>query len=63
MLLSQQVGSHFHFIETNKRLVFDRLAAYGYRLVSILFLLVILVSSVNDILFKFHHMTLPLGVI
>lgn len=27
-----QVGSHFHFIETNKRLIFDRLAAYGFRL-------------------------------
>lgn len=27
-----QVGSHFHFIETNKRLVFDRLATYGFRL-------------------------------
>ncbi len=27
-----QVGSHFHFFETNKRLVFDRAAAFGYRL-------------------------------
>lgn len=27
-----QVGSHFHFFETNKMLVFDRAAAFGYRL-------------------------------
>jgi urease beta subunit len=27
-----QVGSHFHFFETNPALVFDRAAARGYRL-------------------------------
>ncbi|HKA59993.1 MAG TPA: urease subunit beta [Gemmatimonadales bacterium] len=27
-----QVGSHFHFFEVNRRLVFDRAAAYGMRL-------------------------------
>jgi len=27
-----QVGSHYHFFETNDALVFDREAAYGYRL-------------------------------
>ena len=27
-----QVGSHFHFFETNRCLVFDRTAAYGMRL-------------------------------
>ena len=27
-----QVGSHYHFIETNKGLSFDRSAAYGMRL-------------------------------
>ncbi|KAJ1548748.1 hypothetical protein HK405_015803 [Cladochytrium tenue] len=27
-----QVGSHYHFIETNKELEFDRAAAYGFRL-------------------------------
>jgi urease subunit gamma/beta len=27
-----QVGSHYHFIETNRALVFDRAAAYGMRL-------------------------------
>lgn len=27
-----QVGSHYHFIETNPQLVFDRAKAYGYRL-------------------------------
>ena len=27
-----QVGSHFHFFEVNRRLVFDREAAYGMRL-------------------------------
>jgi urease beta subunit len=27
-----QVGSHFHFFETNRALVFDRVAAYGMRL-------------------------------
>ena len=27
-----QVGSHFHFYETNPRLVFDRALAYGMRL-------------------------------
>jgi urease beta subunit len=27
-----QVGSHFHFFETNKALRFDRAAAYGMRL-------------------------------
>ena len=27
-----QVGSHYHFIETNKALCFDREAAYGFRL-------------------------------
>jgi urease subunit beta len=27
-----QVGSHYHFYETNLKLVFDRDAAYGYRL-------------------------------
>jgi urease len=28
----QQIGSHYHFIETNPQLEFDRLKAYGYRL-------------------------------
>jgi len=27
-----QVGSHYHFSETNRALVFDRRAAYGHRL-------------------------------
>ena len=27
-----QVGSHYHFIETNRALEFDRTAAYGMRL-------------------------------
>src|SRR5919201_2545395 len=27
-----QVGSHFHFFEANRRLAFDRAAAYGMRL-------------------------------
>ncbi|WP_119070992.1 urease subunit beta [Rubrobacter indicoceani] len=27
-----QVGSHFHFFETNRALRFDRAAAYGFRL-------------------------------
>ena len=27
-----QVGSHYHFVETNRALVFDRKLAYGYRL-------------------------------
>jgi urease beta subunit len=27
-----QVGSHYHFAETNRALLFDRLAAYGQRL-------------------------------
>jgi urease subunit beta len=27
-----QVGSHYHFAETNSALAFDRLAALGYRL-------------------------------
>ena len=27
-----QVGSHFHFLEVNRCLVFDRVAAYGMRL-------------------------------
>lgn len=27
-----QVGSHYHFIETNRELLFDRCQAYGYRL-------------------------------
>jgi urease subunit beta len=27
-----QVGSHYHFYETNDALVFDRAAAYGFRL-------------------------------
>jgi urease subunit gamma/beta len=27
-----QVGSHYHFVETNRALVFDRAAAYGRRL-------------------------------
>ena len=27
-----QVGSHYHFFETNDALVFDRVAARGYRL-------------------------------
>ena len=27
-----QVGSHYHFFETNDALAFDRNAAYGYRL-------------------------------
>jgi urease subunit beta len=27
-----QVGSHYHFFETNEALSFDREAAYGYRL-------------------------------
>lgn len=27
-----QVGSHFHFFEVNRELIFDRPAAYGFRL-------------------------------
>ena len=27
-----QIGSHYHFVETNRALVFDRAAAYGMRL-------------------------------
>jgi urease subunit beta len=27
-----QVGSHYHFYETNEALAFDRPASYGYRL-------------------------------
>jgi urease subunit beta len=27
-----QVGSHYHFAETNAALIFDRRAAYGFRL-------------------------------
>lgn len=27
-----QVGSHYHFFETNEALAFDRQAAYGFRL-------------------------------
>ena len=27
-----QVGSHYHFFETNEALIFDRAAAYGTRL-------------------------------
>lgn len=27
-----QIGSHFHFFEVNKSLIFDRSAAYGFRL-------------------------------
>lgn len=27
-----QVGSHYHFFETNEALAFDRQATYGYRL-------------------------------
>ena len=27
-----QVGSHYHFVETNRALLFDRRAAYGMRL-------------------------------
>ena len=27
-----QVGSHYHFFETNEALVFDRQSTYGYRL-------------------------------
>ena len=27
-----QIGSHFHFFEVNRALVFDRAAAYGMRL-------------------------------
>jgi urease beta subunit len=27
-----QVGSHYHFVETNRALVFDRRAAHGMRL-------------------------------
>lgn len=27
-----QVGSHFHFFEVNRALIFDRVAAYGFRL-------------------------------
>ncbi|KAH8809279.1 hypothetical protein F5884DRAFT_883324 [Xylogone sp. PMI_703] len=27
-----QIGSHYHFIETNRQLEFDRIKAYGYRL-------------------------------
>jgi urease subunit beta len=27
-----QVGSHFHFAQTNRALVFDRAAAHGHRL-------------------------------
>ena len=29
------IGSHFHFIEANRHLAFDRNLAYGMRLVSV----------------------------
>ena len=32
MTASAQVGSHYHFIETNPQLEFDRIRAHGYRL-------------------------------
>src|SRR5271155_2528883 len=32
MLTFVQVGSHYHLIETNPELDFDRIKAYGYRL-------------------------------
>ena len=32
MTLTNQIGSHYHFIETNPQLEFDRIKAYGYRL-------------------------------
>jgi urease len=31
-LIVEQVGSHYHFIETNPQLQFDRVRAHGYRL-------------------------------
>ncbi len=32
MAYAWQVGSHYHFLETNPRLLFDRRLAYGRRL-------------------------------
>ncbi|KAL9620428.1 MAG: hypothetical protein Q9160_005013 [Pyrenula sp. 1 TL-2023] len=32
IVLNEEVGSHYHFIETNPQLDFDRVKAYGYRL-------------------------------
>jgi urease len=32
MLILGKIGSHYHFIETNPQLEFDRIKAYGYRL-------------------------------
>jgi urease len=32
LLSLAQIGSHYHFIETNPQLEFDRIKAYGYRL-------------------------------
>jgi len=32
------IGSHFHFVEANRHLAFDRTLAYGMRLVNIKFL-------------------------
>ncbi len=29
------IGSHFHFVEANRHLAFDRTLAYGMRLVTI----------------------------
>ncbi len=31
------IGSHFHFVEANRHLAFDRTLAYGMRLVNIKF--------------------------
>lgn len=28
----QQIGSHYHFLEVNPQLVFDRVLAFGHRL-------------------------------
>jgi len=32
------IGSHFHFVEANRHLAFDRTLAYGMRLVTISYL-------------------------
>jgi urease beta subunit len=33
------IGSHFHFVEANRHLAFDRTLAYGMRLVTMKFIL------------------------
>lgn len=55
------MGSHYHFIEANKYLQFDRAASYGMRLVLLSLCFIDKIDSFFCILYSLFTMILPMS--